>query len=40
MSRHLVIAAAQMGPIARAQGRPAVVQRMIDLMREAMAIVS
>lgn len=38
MSRHLVIAAAQMGPIARTQGRPAVVQRMIDLMREAKAL--
>jgi hypothetical protein len=38
MGRHLVIAAAQMGPIARTESRVAVVRRMIDLMRQAKAL--
>lgn len=38
MGRHLVIAAAQMGPIARTESRSAVVRRMIDLMRHAKAL--
>ena len=38
MGRHLVIAAAQMGPIARTESRSAVVRRMIDLMRQAKAM--
>ena len=38
MGRHLVIAAAQMGPIARTESRAAVVRRMIDLMRQAKAL--
>ena len=38
MGRHLVIAAAQMGPIARTESRAAVVSRMIDLMRQAKAL--
>ena len=35
MPRHLTVAAAQMGPIARAETRADVVERMIALMREA-----
>ena len=35
MSRHLKIAAAQLGPIHRADTREAVVTRLIALMREA-----
>lgn len=35
MSRHLKIAAAQLGPIHRADNREVVVKRLIALMREA-----
>ncbi len=35
MSREIVVAAAQLGPIARAESRTSVVNRMIALMREA-----
>ncbi|WP_153769967.1 N-carbamoyl-D-amino-acid hydrolase [Labrenzia sp. CE80] len=35
MSRNLVIAAAQLGPIPRAENRPSVVSRMIQLMEKA-----
>ena len=35
MSREIVVAAAQLGPIARAESRSSVVNRMIALMREA-----
>src|SRR5215210_7208961 len=35
MSRHLKIAAAQLGPINRADSRPAVVSRLLALLREA-----
>lgn len=38
MGRHLVIAAAQMGPIARTESRAAVVRRLIELMRQAKAL--
>jgi len=38
LGRHLVIAAAQMGPIARTESRAGVVRRMIDLMRQAKAL--
>ena len=35
MSRHLVAAAAQLGPIHRADSRESVVRRLVDLMRQA-----
>lgn len=35
MSRNLLLAAAQMGPITRSQSRPSVVARLIDLLQEA-----
>ena len=37
MSRELTIAAAQMGPIARAETRPEVVERLLALLRDAAA---
>ena len=37
MSRKITVGAAQLGPIARNEGRPAVVARLIELMREARA---
>ncbi len=38
MSRIVTIAAAQLGPIARAEGRATVVRRLIELMRQARAM--
>ncbi len=38
MTRTITIAAAQMGPIARSESRPAVVRRLIAMMREAAAM--
>ena len=35
MTRTITLAAAQMGPVARTESRPAVIRRMIDLMRQA-----
>ena len=35
MSRHLTLAAAQMGPVARSESRTAVVRRLLDMMRAA-----
>ena len=37
MSRILTVAAAQLGPVQRADGRERVVARMLDLMRQAAA---
>lgn len=38
MTRNIILAAAQMGPITRTETRPAVVRRMVGLMRQAAAM--
>ena len=37
MARHLITAAAQMGPIARSETRADTVRRLVEMMREAKA---
>ena len=38
MTRNIILAAAQMGPVSRTETRTAVVRRMIELMRQAAAM--